>query len=306
MKAKKSVYQSGGKMPVGAKKKMNDMEIAKANRMQMLTEERNTIRKYDPDALAAFDRGLKTKGYMVSKKSTKKMMDGGNMDDMYSKGGKMKRYLAGGQVKLDKNKDGKISGEDFKMMKKYQAGGTVGDKKRKVVKGSGSSAYEARRKESREESEANANVVRRQNAINRSNRMLDNPEAYESQQQRAASPAYKTVSGQMQGISSAERAAASKGTVGTMTPTAAKRSEKNIKNPPVEEAPKRTPGPVRKPGELSAETLRAIQLGFTPEANLRRAKMEDASMAANPRDSEVLAERAARKKAAEAAAKKKK
>jgi hypothetical protein len=133
MKAKKSVYQSGGKMPVGAKKKMTDMEIAKANRMQMLTEERNTIRKYDPDALAAFDRELKAKGYMVNKKPVKKMMGGGNMDDMYGMGGKMKKYLAGGQVKLDKNKDGKISGEDFKMMKKYQMGGKMPVEKKKIV-----------------------------------------------------------------------------------------------------------------------------------------------------------------------------
>ena len=125
MKAKKSGYQSGGKMPVGAKKKMNDMEIAKANRMQMLTEERNTIRKNDPDALPAFDRGLKAQGFMVNKKPVKKMMNGGKTD-MYSKGGKMeygmggkmKKYLMGGQVKLDKNKDGKITGVDFKMLKK--------------------------------------------------------------------------------------------------------------------------------------------------------------------------------------------
>jgi hypothetical protein len=33
-------------------------------------------------------------------------------------GGKMKKYLMGGQVKLDKNKDGKITGVDFKMLKK--------------------------------------------------------------------------------------------------------------------------------------------------------------------------------------------
>ena len=34
-------------------------------------------------------------------------------------GGMMrKKYLTGGQVKLDKNKDGKISGEDFAMMSK--------------------------------------------------------------------------------------------------------------------------------------------------------------------------------------------
>jgi hypothetical protein len=136
MKAKKSVYQSGGKMPVGAKKKMTDMEIAKANRMQMLTEERNTIRKYDPDALAAFDRDLKAKGYMVNKKPAKKMSEGGKMDT-YGMGGKMKKYLAGGQVKLDKNKDGKISGEDFKMMKKYQMGGKMPVEKKDSFVGKG-------------------------------------------------------------------------------------------------------------------------------------------------------------------------
>lgn len=36
----------------------------------------------------------------------------------FKKGGKMKKYLKGGQVKLDANKDGKISGEDFKMLRK--------------------------------------------------------------------------------------------------------------------------------------------------------------------------------------------
>lgn len=121
MKAKMTVYQEGGKMPVGTKKKMTDMEIAKANRMQMLTEERNTIRKNDPDALAAFDRGLKAQGFMVNKKpaaaAVKKMMGGGKMDT-YGMGGKMKKYLMGGQVKIDKNKDGKISAIDFKMLKK--------------------------------------------------------------------------------------------------------------------------------------------------------------------------------------------
>ena len=34
--------------------------------------------------------------------------------------------LTGGQVKLDKNKDGKISGEDFKMMKRKRGGSTPG------------------------------------------------------------------------------------------------------------------------------------------------------------------------------------
>ena len=123
-----TVYQNGGKMPAGGKKKMTDMEIAKANRMDMLTQERNTIKKYDPDALAEFDRQLKEQGYMVTKKPVKKMMGGGkmNVDGYYEKGGKMPKYskggmmkyLKGGQVKLDKNMDGKITGADFKMMAK--------------------------------------------------------------------------------------------------------------------------------------------------------------------------------------------
>jgi hypothetical protein len=36
----------------------------------------------------------------------------------YKYGGKMKKYLKGGQVKLDANKDGKITGQDFKMLRK--------------------------------------------------------------------------------------------------------------------------------------------------------------------------------------------
>lgn len=45
----------------------------------------------------------------------------------YGKGGMMK-YLKGGQVKLDANKDGKLSSEDFKMLrggKKMKSGGKV-------------------------------------------------------------------------------------------------------------------------------------------------------------------------------------
>tara|TARA_R110000803_G_scaffold4466_4_gene15031 strand:- start:1142 stop:2413 length:1272 start_codon:yes stop_codon:yes gene_type:complete len=50
--------------------------------------------------------------------------------------------LSGGQVKLDKNKDGKISGEDFKMMKRKRGGSTPGlkdyvkksDSKEKMIK----------------------------------------------------------------------------------------------------------------------------------------------------------------------------
>lgn len=37
---------------------------------------------------------------------------------LFKGGGKMTKYLKGGQMKLDVNKDGKISGEDFKMLRK--------------------------------------------------------------------------------------------------------------------------------------------------------------------------------------------
>ena len=56
----------------------------------------------------------------------------------YKKGGMMKKgyamggALKGGQNKLDKNKDGKISGDDFKMMKK-KGGGMM--KKKGYAKG---------------------------------------------------------------------------------------------------------------------------------------------------------------------------
>jgi hypothetical protein len=57
----------------------------------------------------------------------------------YKKGGMMKKKgyamggaLKGGQNKLDKNKDGKISGDDFKMMKK-KGGGMM--KKKGYAKG---------------------------------------------------------------------------------------------------------------------------------------------------------------------------
>lgn len=99
MKAKMTVYKNGGKTPIvpDPRKKMTDMEIAKANRMDMLTQERNTIRKYDPAALPAFDRGLKEQGFMVKKKpaaaAVKKMMGGGKMDMTYLKGGKVENKI---------------------------------------------------------------------------------------------------------------------------------------------------------------------------------------------------------------------
>jgi hypothetical protein len=51
-------------------------------------------------------------------KTNKKEYMGGGMAPKYGMGGMMKKYLKGGQVKLDVNKDNKITGADFKIMKK--------------------------------------------------------------------------------------------------------------------------------------------------------------------------------------------
>lgn len=146
MKAKMTVYQNGGKAPIvpEPKKKMPataDQKFnaaARAREIENLNEMRRELKASDPDAVPAFDRELKAKGLMVTKKPVKKYASGGKMNvagatsedqykymgygkggkmPKYSKGGMMK-YLKGGQVKLDANKDGKISGDDFKMLKK--------------------------------------------------------------------------------------------------------------------------------------------------------------------------------------------
>ena len=68
---------------------------------------------------AADGKGKMAAGKMVKKK----MMAGGKQVKKGYAAGKMvkkkmmsKGKLVGGQTKLDKNKDGKISGQDFKMM----------------------------------------------------------------------------------------------------------------------------------------------------------------------------------------------
>ena len=78
-------------------------------------------------------KGNIVKGKLKSQKELKDIMK----SDEYKKSdyeGKTKMLnvathkaggLTGGQVKLDKNKDGKISGEDFKMMKKVSGGAAI-------------------------------------------------------------------------------------------------------------------------------------------------------------------------------------
>ena len=137
MKAKKNTYQNGGKTPTGGKKKPMTADEkfnanARSREAENLTEMRNALKPEGKEAVAKFDAELKAKGFKVIQRPVKKM-PGGGMMPKYKDGGKM--YLKGGQVALDKNKDGKISGVDFKMMKKYAQGGTVPGKDTWVGKG---------------------------------------------------------------------------------------------------------------------------------------------------------------------------
>ena len=91
------------------------------------------------------------KGYAAGKMVKKKMMAGGKMVKKMMSSGK----LVGKQTQIDKNKDGKITGDDFallrkgnrmaggKMVKKMMAkgkmvkGGAAGGKKKAKVRGAG-------------------------------------------------------------------------------------------------------------------------------------------------------------------------
>jgi hypothetical protein len=63
------------------------------------------------------------KGYAAGKMVKKKMMAGGKMVKKMMSSGK----LVGGQTKIDKNKDGKITGDDFALLRKgnRMAGGKM-------------------------------------------------------------------------------------------------------------------------------------------------------------------------------------
>ena len=102
MKAKMTVYQKGGKMPItpDPKKKMpmtadeKFNAAARAREIENLNEMRKELKASDPDAVPAFDRDLKAKGLMVTKKPVKKMAGGGKMNvDGYAMGGKLKDYF---------------------------------------------------------------------------------------------------------------------------------------------------------------------------------------------------------------------
>lgn len=153
--------------------------------------------------------------------------------------------------------------------KKYANGGPVDpDKKKKVAaaKGKTSSAYEARRAESRKEQESGANLTRRQMEINQRVRMEQNPEAY---RKALSTPAYyKPVGGGTQGISSAEIKSGAQGPVGAMTPEAAKKAEARATKPSVTVQSSKAPAPAVKAGELKPETKAAIEKGKAKSSEL--------------------------------------
>jgi len=124
MKAKMTVYQNGGKMDMYLKggkvktdSKIKRLENREANLVARGSKAVDEGRERKADRLLG--KAARVENRVIKAKesaSVKKMAGGGKMD--YGMGGKMKKYLAGGQVKLDKNKDGKITGVDFKMLKK--------------------------------------------------------------------------------------------------------------------------------------------------------------------------------------------
>lgn len=104
MKAKMTVYQKGGKMPIVPDPKKKPMTAdekfnanAKSRQAENLTEMRNALKPEGKEAVRKFDEEIKAQGFIVVKKpSVKKMAGGGkmNVDGYYAGGGKLKSYLA--------------------------------------------------------------------------------------------------------------------------------------------------------------------------------------------------------------------
>ena len=114
---KMDMYLNGGK--VKSDSKIKRLENREANLVARGSKAVDEGRERKADRLLG--KAARVENRVIKAKesaSVKKMAGGGKMDMMYGMGGKMKKYLMGGQVKLDKNKDGKITGVDFKMLKK--------------------------------------------------------------------------------------------------------------------------------------------------------------------------------------------
>jgi len=107
MKAKK--YEGGGKMKKYSKKPMTPQEQKEFD--EMMRKYRNTMTS------PVGGEAQRTKYEERFMKLRDKFSKGGKM---YMGGGKMMKYLKGGQMKLDANKDGMISKADFEMLRKMK------------------------------------------------------------------------------------------------------------------------------------------------------------------------------------------
>lgn len=110
---KMDMYYKGGKV----ENKVKRLENREANLVARGNKAVDEGRERKADRLLG--KAARVENRVIKAKESapaKKMMGGGKME--YGMGGKMKKYLMGGQVKIDKNKDGKISAIDFKLLKK--------------------------------------------------------------------------------------------------------------------------------------------------------------------------------------------
>jgi len=110
--------------PTKTKKKKSPMK-RKPTSTAEAQDTRSRLRGTTGGGKADVNPAYKKGGKLMKKKG---MAKGGMMKKGYAMGGALK----GSQSKLDKNKDGKISGDDFKMMKK-KGGGMM--KKKGMAKG---------------------------------------------------------------------------------------------------------------------------------------------------------------------------
>lgn len=110
---KYEMYQKGGVTP---KKKKLSPEEREAEMEKMAGEAKNRLEELAGEKAYLARRKEADRAYKQALKEGATEAQAVKIAEKYlSQGGKM--YLKGGQVKLDANKDGKISGSDFKMLR---------------------------------------------------------------------------------------------------------------------------------------------------------------------------------------------
>ena len=123
MKAKKkygkggkySMYEKGG---VTTKKKKLSPAEREAEMTKMAGVAKERLEEMEGEKAYLKKRNEADRQYKQAIKEGATPEQATKIAEKYLKnGGKMSMYLKGGQVKLDANKDGKISGADFKMMR---------------------------------------------------------------------------------------------------------------------------------------------------------------------------------------------